>query len=272
MLMLSGVLKQVVEHDPGRRFNLIRRTNYGVFLASHPAIARIGYPPKKAKIERVDYWSIEKLGPGTQRPFQVLARAFGLQTPVEENLYIPPVPEVPFPLLDIVPWTGYDVLIAPGSDSPRKVMAAQLWHHLVDLLHADGAFVLQGGRTREVHIRNAYSVMGLTTPRQFLKLLARCSLVITSDSFTMHAAHHAGVPTVALWGPTHHLVYGYPEQLHLQAPKACGLAEYEDCIGPERNEGGRLYSTPCSHAERHCLDQIRPEAILTTVRSLRARG
>ena len=219
MLMLSGVLKQVVDHDPRRRFNLAWRTNYLAILQGHPAIAHVGFPPRDAKMERVDYWSMESLGPGNQRPFQILARGFGLQTPVNEALYVPPPEEPHFPLLDFIPWKSSNVLIAPSSDSPRKTTLPPIWHRLVDLLHADGAFVLQGGKMNETHIRNAYSVQGLTTPRQFIALMRRCSLVVTADNFVMHAAHYAGVPAVALWGATHHKVYGYPEQTHIQMPR-----------------------------------------------------
>jgi ADP-heptose:LPS heptosyltransferase len=272
MLMLSGVLKCVVDSDPQRRFNLAWRTNYLAILQGHPAIAHAGFPPRDAKMERVDYWSIENLGPGNQRPFQVLARSFGLTTPVEETLYVPPPPEPHFPLLDFIPWKSLNVLIAPASDSPRKVILPQIWHRLVDLLHSDGAFVLQGGRMHETHIHNAYSVQGLTTPRQYITTMKRCSLVITADSFAMHAAHYAGVPAVALWGATHHAVYGYPEQLHIQLPRQCGLGEFEDCISTERNNGGRLYGTPCPLNERHCLDQVKPEAVFEAARSIYHRA
>jgi ADP-heptose:LPS heptosyltransferase len=268
MLMLSTVLKLVVDKDPSRRFNLVRRTNYLTFLKDHPAIAAVGFPPKGAPMERVDYWSIELLGPGSQRPMQVLARHFGLQTPVEETLYIPPGEEEPPALLAHIPRKSPTVLIAPASDSPRKVMRPEIWHAVVDLLHRDGALVLQGGRTAELHIRNAYSVQGLTTPRQYIELIRACDLLITSDNFAMHAAHYAGVPAVALWGATHHGVYGYPEQTHIQMARACGLAEFEDCIAPARNEGGRLYGTPCPLAEKHCIDQVRPEAIVDAARAL----
>ena len=268
MLMLSGVLKQVIDGDPRRRFNLLRRTNYLAILDGHPAIAQFGFPPKGTELKRTDYWGLEDVGPGTQRPFQILARYYGLATPAQEILYVPPPEEPHFPLLDFIPWKSLNILIAPASDSPRKVAAPYIWHHLVDLLHTDGAFVLQGGRLTDVHIRNAYSVLGLTTPRQYIALLRRCTLVITSDNFAMHAAHYAGVPAIALWGATRHAVYGYPEQLHIQMPRQCGLMEPEDCIAPERSKHGLAYTTECPMHEKHCLDQTRAETILDAVRSV----
>ena len=266
MLMLSGVLKLVHDADPSRRFNLIRRTNYLTFLKGHPAIAEIGHPPKDSALARCDYWSIERLGPGPQRAFQVLARNFGLKTPVEERLYVPG--EIPAdPLLEkTIPWKTVNIVIAPGSDSPRKMMEPMIWHQLALMLQHDGMLVLQVGRSRDQRIKPAYSLLGLTTPRQLLGLIRRVDVVVTCDNFIMHAAHVMGTPAVAVWGATHHQVYGYPEQIHLQMPRSCGLGEYEDCIGPSRNEGGRLYGTPCPEGPKHCLDQLRPETFYEAVR------
>jgi ADP-heptose:LPS heptosyltransferase len=91
--------------------------------------------------------------------------------------------------------------------------------------------------------------------------------VVSCDSFIMHAAHLTGTPAVIVWGATHHQVYGYSEQTHFQQRRACGLAEFDDCIGPTRNQGGRLYGTPCPEGDKHCLDQLGPEALYEAVRA-----
>ena len=265
-LMVSGVLKQVVDRDPSKKFNLVRRTKYLSILKGHPAIGRIGYPPKKARIMDVTYWSLETLGPGLQRPYQILARAFGLPTPVEEKLYVPwDLAEDPI-LHNMIPWKKPNIVIAPASDSPRKVMSPVIWHRLVDFLRADGMFVMQVGRIYDQHIRNAYCLLGLTTPRQLLSLLRKCDLVITSDNFIMHAAHPIDKPAVVLWGPTEHKMYGYPEHIHIQMPKSCKLSKDEDCIGSGKNKGETVYAKPCPMGPRHCLDQVRPEMIHETVK------
>lgn len=266
MLMVSGVLKLVMDRDPSRRFNLTRRTSYLAMLGEHEAISGIGFPPKDAKIMRVDYWAMEKLGSGNQRPFQILARGFGLQTPVEECLYMPGG-QIEDPLLqNFLPWKNLNILIAPASDSPRKAMQPMIWHQLVDYLLRDGAFVIQAGRMRDQHIKNAYSVRGLTSPRQLFALIKKCDLVITVDNFIMHTAHIAGVRAVVIWGPTQHEVYGYPEQIHLQMTPMCELSSGDSCIVSERNRGGELYGTPCPLKERHCVDQVKPETIYDAVK------
>jgi len=272
MLMVSGVLKQVVEQDPARRFNLVRRTRYSIIFDGHEAIAKIGFPQKGEIVMRVDYWAMEELGPGQQRPYQIVARGFGLKTPVEERLYLPgALSQDPF-LGHFLPWKKLNVVIAPASDSPRKVMNPSSWHRLVDCLLADGAFVMQVGLLNEQHIRNAYSVRGMTTPQQLIALLRKCNLAITSDNFIMHAAHLTGTPAVVVWGPTAHEVYGYPDQIHLQAMPSCNIEKGESCIVSYKNWGGRLYGTPCPQGGRHCINQIKPEEIYEACRKALLRG
>jgi len=272
MLMVSGVLKQVLEQDPTRRFNLVRRTRYSIIFNQHEAIAKIGFPQKEEKVLRVDYWAMEKLGPGQQRPYQILARGFGLKTPVEERLYLPgALMEDPF-LEHFLPWKKLNIVIAPASDSPRKAMNPLSWHRLVDYFLADGAFVMQVGLLNDQHIRNAYSVRGMTTPHQLIALLRKCDLAIASDNFIMHAAHLIGTPAVVVWGPTPHEVYGYPEQIHLQASPNCDLEKGESCIVSYKNQGGKLYGTPCPLGDRHCISQIGPEALYEACRKTLLRG
>jgi len=266
--MLSGVLKAVYDQDPSVRYNLLRRTTYGTFLKGHPAIACIGHPPRGAEVKRVDYWSMEELGPGAQRPFQILARGFGLATPVEERLYIPGEPPADPILEELLPSDRPIVAVAPTSESPRKVVRTELWHRAIDPLLRDGMFVVQLGRMSDQHIRNTYSLRGLTTPMQAIGLLRRCAVVLCVDSFIMHAAHYVSTPAVVLWGPTHHDIYGWPGHQHIQAAKSCGLSDYEDCIGPKHNEGGKLYGSSCPEGPKHCMDLIKPQSIYRAARKV----
>jgi len=262
--MVSGVLKLLYDKDTSRRFNLIRRTNYLGILKGHPAIARIGHPPRSASIVGTDYWRVEDLGAGEQRGFQILARMFGLSTPVEERLFLPGGLEDDPGLWGLIPWREKNILIAPTSASPRKEMHPSLWHHLVDLLRQDGALVVQVGRLSDVHIRNTYSLLGLTTPRNLISLIRKFDLVVTSDNFIMHAAHLVGAKAVVLWGPTDHETYGYPEQIHLQCPKPC--SPEVECLKPKK--GNRTYLTPCPLGQQHCMSQISPEAIHEAIQKL----
>jgi hypothetical protein len=266
ILMLSGVLKQVFDNNPQRQFNLARRTKYLTFLKGHPAIAQIGYPPRNATIIGTDYWAKEPLGGNDQRAFQILARAFGLKTPVKETLYIPQGQEDDPLLFGMIPWGERNVLIAPSSDSPRKTMAPELWHRLVEMLRADGFFVLQAGRLREIHIRNAYCALGLTTPYQLIALLKKFDVIVTSDNFVMHAAYLVGAPAVVLWGPTLPEVYGYEGQLHLKGQRACEFDNKKDCLTASVNNGVPVYGNPCPLGKDQCMHRIPVEEIFAAVK------
>lgn len=265
MLMVGGVLKQLVERDPAARFNLVQRTRYRGIFENHPAIAHIGYPDPDARILRVDYWSMEPTGPGAgpKRPYQILARGFGLPTPIGEKLYLAGAPDEDPVLHHSIPWGKINVAIAPATDSPRKAMHPGRWHRLVELLTAHGAFVLQVGLLREIRIRNAYGVRGVTTPQQTAALLRRCDLLIAPDNFLTHAAKMMERRAVVLWGPTSHKTYGYPEHFHLQTAPACGLPVENGCIhNKAEGETGFSYGTPCPLGEpRHCCDTLTPEKI-----------
>ncbi len=254
-LMVSGVLKLVVEAEPERRYNLVRRPPYLSILKGHPAIALVGHPPPDASIISTDYWIKEDLGPGNQRPFQILARAFGVATPAPEKLFLPG--EVPDDacLHDFIPFAEKNILIMPASDSPRKEFSLERWQQLVAMLRQKGFFVAQVGRLYESCARGAYNLCGLTTPHQLLAVMKKFDLLVTSDNFGMHLAHLLHIPAVVLWGPTDHEVYGYPEQFHLRAAEQCD----KPCIGPG---AGRLYSTPCTLGhENHCMNRIGTETI-----------
>lgn len=262
-LMLSGVLKMVHDRDPQRRYNLVRRTAYQDILENHPAIAEIGYLPKDAEMTHMTYWSMGQLGPGEQRPFQILARAFGLTTPVEEKLFLPGDIPDDRELFDFLPWGKRNVVICPTSASPRKEVPAAHWTELVQRLADDNVLVLQVGRDGETRVRGAYSLLGLTKPRELVALLRRADAVVTCDNFIMHAAHLTGTPAVVAWGPTDHEVYGYPEQMHLQPPRDC--PERDMCIGPAR--GHEAYASPCPR-ERQCTAEISADSLYTEARKL----
>ncbi len=272
MLMVSGVLKLVVERNPDRRFNLVRRTSYLFMFKGHPAIDTVGYPPKDAEIVHTTYWSMEEIGPGTQRPFQILARSFGLPTPIPETLNLPETPDTDPLLMRHLPIAGRRIVISISSDSPRKTIKPDKWDGIVKKLRQDGNTVIQVGRADDLHIRPAVSLLGLTTPGQLVALLRTSDAVITCDNFIMHAAHLARTPAIVIWGPTRYEIYGYDDQVHIQLPKMCDEQESIECIGPKRNNGGRLYGTTCPLGEKHCLDQIDPDRIYEKVTDLITRS
>lgn len=256
-LMISSVLKQVIDRYPARRYNLVERTKYREILEGHPAIAEVGYPPPGARFASTAYWYQQEFAQKGARAYQVLARMFGLEGPVPERLYVPwELAEDPV-IVSRIPWRAGNVLLCQSSDSPRKCMAVEKWEVLTGLLRAEGLGVVQAGRRGERCIRGAYSLLGLTTPRQLISMIDRFDVVLTSDSFLMHAAHLRGVPAVVLWGPTSHRVYGYEGQIHLQAYPSC--EERDNCIGLTQT---KPYHVHCAYKPGHCMNTFAPQQIL----------
>ncbi len=258
MLMVSGVLKQIYEKN-GAQYNLIRRTRYSRIFKEHEAICKIGHPGNESKVQHVSYWAMAKLDGYENRPYQVLARSFDLDTPVSEDLYLPGIPDSDPILFKILAKDKLNVVIAPASDSPRKTFRPEIWHELVSMLSADDVFVMQAGLFNEVHIKNTYSLQGITTPQQLAALIKHCDLVVTVDNFVMHLAHMQNTPAVVIWGATQNEIYGYPEQIHLQNSLSCNLNEGESCLISDENRGAEIYTTACPLGiDKHCINQITP--------------
>lgn len=265
MLMISGVLKLAVDKYPNRKYKLARRSRYLYVFKDHPAIEQIGFPPKDAKVIRTDYWSKEELGEGNQRPFQVLSRAFDLSTPIEEKLYMPGELENDKLLHQTIPWKGKNIVIAPASDSPRKMMNSKKWQNLVVKLMSKNILAIQVGKISDTYIRGAYSLLGLTTPLQLVTLLRKVDVAITSDNFIMHAAHLVNTPAIVLFGPTPSKVYGYEGQILIEAPlEQCN--QKDKCLGKEYPQN---YSTDCQlGTEDHCMNKISEDEIFNEVMRL----
>ena len=142
-------------------------------------------------------------------------------------------------------------------------MGIDKWESLVELLHNDGIGVVQLGKRTDRYVRGAYSLLGLTTPRQMISLLRLFDAVVTVDNLVMHAAHLWELPTLVLWGPTDHRVYGYAEQVHLQAKLDC---EYgEGCVGPGH---AAIYQTACLKGDAQCMRTFNLETVHGAIRNL----
>lgn len=258
VLMLSGVLKLAHERH-GRKYNVIRRTVFTELLEGHPGIERIDYLPKGARVKQVTYGLSEEIQQGKIRAYQMLAKMFGLELPVPETLYLPMGGVSDELLASIIPWRSRNVAIVPDSTAPKKIMAKEKWEEIARALSDSGALVVQFGKGGSEKVKYAYSLAGVTTPKEAILLLKRMDLLITPDSFLMHAAHMTGTPTISLWGPTEPELYGYPEHQRLSA--ACshgpGKCRVEEFLG-------------ACKAQVHCMDKLDTSDIIA--RALKVLG
>jgi ADP-heptose:LPS heptosyltransferase len=261
-LMLSGILKQVVDKHPGRKFMLVRRPGYMAILEGHSAIAGTGFPKPGEEILSTDYWAKEPLGSGGQRPMQILGRMFGLEGIIREEHYFAGKIRHD-PLIDWIPWGSKNIVIAPGSASPRKEWGHRKWEELARRLRQSGFFTVLMGSANQDYVHHTYSILGLTKAGQVFSILRRADLVITVDCFIMHASYYVKKPAIILWGPTKSGTYGYPGQNHLYSGSPC--ADAEACIGPGK---GDLYTSPCPRGMEHCVDKISVEEVFAAAERL----
>ena len=253
-IMLSGVLKLFHDKYPERKFNLVRRTQYTQVFKGHPAIEKIGFPASNDKIIETNYWNIEQIGGGQQRAFQILSRAIGLETPIEEKLYLPNLNGENKVLFQNIPWKKKNIIFAPFSNSPRKNMHPIHWHQLIEKLSGNkDVLIIQTGRINETHIKNAFSLLGVTELRELISIVKKSDLVISPDSLLMHVAKLTGTPAIIIWGPTPTEVYGYDSHVQFTGPvENCHLKT--QCLGADFPNN---YLTPCPLNDNgHCMNKI----------------
>jgi len=193
-LIVSGVLKQVVELHPGRRYALVARTGLTRILEKHPAIEMSGHPPKGARVLTIRAGSF----PGPQEgEYQRLAASFGLATPVEERLWVPWGFEDERNLMALIPRKEKNILICT-SRAPHNVIPIERWEALAAMLGREGMGVVQTGGRKDPSVRGAYNILGLLTERQFISLPRHFDAVVTSDALMTCAARLCRTPVVIL--------------------------------------------------------------------------
>lgn len=254
IIILSTALKRSHEKY-GRKFNLSRRTRYTEFFIGHPAIEEIGNPPEDSDIVCNDYWSRPDFNDVSNKALNIVLKIFGVTESNNDTLYMveSKADEHTNLLLKNIPWNNKrTVVISFSSESPRKMMHPMKWHFIVEKLLAQQCMVIQVGNYGDIPIKGAYSLLGVTTPMQVCEILKKSDLVITLDSYIMHAAKLTNTPTIALFGPTEPERYGYNGHICLQANKNQCPHENE-CLGPNVPEN---YSTMCPLQDRHCMNSF----------------
>lgn len=207
-LMLSGILKEVMERHPGRRYNLVARTGLTPILMKHPAIENCGHPPRDAQVLTVEANSLPDSQEGE---YQRLAASFGLATPFEKRHWVPWEFEDERNLMALIPWREKNVLICTtASGSPRKGSAIERWESLTAMLARDGMGVVQAGGSEDTYVRGTYNILGLLTERQLISLPRHFDAVVTSDALMTQAARLCLTPVIVLKDPPEHRVEGEP--------------------------------------------------------------
>lgn len=156
------------------------------------------------------------------------------------------------------------VAVLPGARWPSKRWSPQQFAKLIDLLQAEraGRCVLLGGaeeRDTAGQIANGCAsrpidLVGRTSLRQLVALLAGAERVVCVDSGPMHIAAALGRPLVALFGPTN------PARTGPYSPRARVVTNPVPCAP--------CYRRICPLGHQDCLARLGPQAVLERVREL----
>lgn len=111
------------------------------------------------------------------------------------------------------------IIIAPGAASERKRWSSKSFRELAEkLAQKTGKTILLAGSPEEKPIAQkvlqglsarTYVVCGETNLAESAALISHAALVVANDSALMHLGFELNVPTVGIFGPTEHRLYGH---------------------------------------------------------------
>ena len=158
--------------------------------------------------------------------------------------------------------------VHPGSKWPLKRWTAEGFAAVAEkLMQRSGTGVVFLGDAEDAqfvdHIRSRLSRrpvvgVGQLDLKGLVAIIDRCAVLLTNDSGPMHVGSALGVPTVAVFGPTHPNLGFAPRGAHsrvvtLNAPcSPCSL------------HGER----PCRLKRRECMEDIPPARVLEALEEL----
>jgi ADP-heptose:LPS heptosyltransferase len=170
------------------------------------------------------------------------------------------------------------VAIHPGTGSYSPI---RRWHPegfaaVGDALVADGLVpALIAGPDEEPLAQqvaqgmaaHAAIVSGVPTPRHLAALLSRCRLFVGNDSGVMHLAVAAGIPVVAVFGPSNHLAWGpYDPSGGRSRVVRLGLP-CSPCLYVGQSLGNRY-----GCGDERCLKDLPPGMVIAAARELLAKA
>jgi hypothetical protein len=262
-IALSGILKKAYDEDHNRKYNLVRRSKYQSIFEGHPAVEIIGHPEKNAEIIDIDFWFKDELING-KTAYQKLAEILKYNGSIDGSFYIPEKinGEEDVLINNIIPWKEKNLIIAPSSYSPRKMVNPGIWHQLVNMLRNENIFVIQVGVESDLYIKQAYNLLGLTNVRQLINVIKKANGVLTVDNLIKHAAKAAGKPAVVIYGPTRAENYGYNDQVNIHGQiDHCELKN--ECLGFDFPQN---YRKPCPlDRKEHCINKINIQEVFNSI-------
>ncbi len=142
-----------------------------------------------------------------------------------------------------------DILLHPGSGSKWKSAPASLYRQLSDALLDEGTSVsiLSGPAESFDELRRIWRrepILSPASPLELASVLQKSRAVIGNDSGVTHLSGILGVPTVAIFGPTHPQTWS-PIGPKVKIVRACSAApsvEIRACMRGDCFQGVRVSS------------------------------
>lgn len=128
------------------------------------------------------------------------------------------------------------------------------------LLTGDDHEVEYGEFVEAAGIPGVVSLIGKTSFRELISLIAGCTHYIGLDSGTMHLAAMMGKPTFVLWGPSDPQTIGYAvfdPQRHCDVSMQLACSPCFSWIGPNRS----LVSHPAHCLHQRCIRGLEPKLV-----------
>jgi heptosyltransferase-2 len=163
-----------------------------------------------------------------------------------------------------------------GSYSVARRWPVERYAQLAARLHQeyDARIVLLSGPEERLTERSLLARLGrpewieayhTDSPHELARMLAHCALFIGNDSFPMHLATLAGVPTVAVFGPSNHHAWG---PYRPDAPREVYVVRRNDLACSPCFYRGHFLGMPQGCPPRPCLTELPVERVLWPARRL----
>lgn len=244
----------------GRR---LRAARYDLVVGAHPSVrsgllaaatgapVRVGWGP-------IGYTHRVPRGPRFVEDALALLEAAGFPTPERR-----PRLAAPTPAGHPAEQAAGGVALAPGSNWATKRWSPAQWSTLATALRADGLLPVWIGVDGERPLTDIRAgdldAMGLGLG-ETAALLAGCAAMVGGDSGLTHLASAAGVPVVALFGPT-------PHDRHPPAPDRIDLFVADLACRPCSPHGPAV----CPEGHHRCMSELDAERVRRAVRDAVSR-
>jgi heptosyltransferase-2 len=238
----QGLVDEILVVDkksgPGRKAALARlwRERWNVVLVPHQSVRTALWMSRVHADEKVSFrtwWNFPFFSRRVVRPLDLpdALRQLSLMAPVDSSLaerfatdeietLKNPIEQSPLRLVPPPEWASMQVLtpkpdgrriyMAPGSVWATKRWSGRGYEEVARALLTRGFEVILVGSPDErelcaaiaAHVPGVQNQAGKTSLADLVSELARGTAMICNDSGAMHAAAAAGLPTVAVFGPT----------------------------------------------------------------------